>query len=123
MNKKDRANQNSGYSRSLPSKVQNSHIIYKRNIRQRCSGTDGSTTKYYRSKKIQFNKNELKEMQKISTILTDIATSKVLESRRDKQLPRVDRIYPDNSMEKQNNSPDGELPRVDRQVTKEVNNK
>ena len=51
-----------------------------------------------------------------------MATSKVLESRSDKQLPRVDKIYPDNSMEKQNNSPDGKLPRVDRQVTKEVIN-
>ena len=51
-----------------------------------------------------------------------MATSKVLESRSDKQLPRVDKIYPDNSMEKHNNSPDGELLRVDRQVTKEVNN-
>ena len=61
-------------------------------------------------------------MQKLSTIFTYIATSKVFESRSDKQLPRVGRIYPDNSMEKQNNSPDGELPRVDRQVTKEVKN-
>ena len=39
-----------------------------------------------------------------------------------KKLPKVDKIYPDNSMEKQNNSPDGELSRVDRKVTKEVNN-
>ena len=35
----------------------------------------------------------------------------------------MDKIYPDNSKEKQNNSLDGELPRVDTQVTKEVNNK
>ena len=73
-------------------------------------------------KKIQFNNNEPKEIQKISTIFTDIATGKVFERRSDKQLPRVDRIYPDNSMEKQNNSPYGELPRVYRQVTKEFNN-
>ena len=71
--------------------------------------------------KIQLKNYELKEIQKISTIFTDVATSKVSESRSDKQLPRVDKIYPDNSMEKENNSPDCELPRVDRQVTKEVN--
>ena len=40
----------------------------------------------------------------------------------DKQLPRVEKIFPDNSMEKQDNSPDGELTRVGMQVTKEVNN-
>ena len=39
-----------------------------------------------------------------------------------KQLPRVEKIFPDNSMKKQNNYPDGELPRVDMQVKKEVNN-
>ena len=71
--------------------------------------------------KIQFKNNELKEIQKLSTIFTYIATSKVFESRSDKKLLRVGRIYPYNIMEKQNNSPDGELPRVDRQVTKEVN--
>ena len=73
-------------------------------------------------KMIQFNNNELKEMQKMSTIFTDIAAIKVFERRSDKQLPRVEKIFPDNSMEKQNNYPDGELTRVDRQVTEEVNN-
>ena len=55
-------------------------------------------------------------------MFTDIATHKVFEIRSDKQLTRADKIYPDNSMEEQNNTPDGELPRVDRKVTKEVNN-
>ena len=72
--------------------------------------------------KIQFNNNELKEVQTFSTIFIDIATGKVFESRSNKQLLRLDQIYPDNSMEKRNNSPDGELPRVDRQVTREVSN-
>ena len=51
-----------------------------------------------------------------------MATRKVFESRSDKQPPRVDKFYPGNRMEKQNNSPGGELPRVDKQVTKEVTN-
>ena len=38
---------------------------------------------------IQFNNNDLKEIQKLSTIFTDKAASKVLEIMSDKQLPRV----------------------------------
>ena len=41
--------------------------------------------------KLQLKNNELKEMQKFSTIFTDIATSKVFESMRDNQLPRVEK--------------------------------
>ena len=51
-------------------------------------------TKYLQNiidKKIQFNNNELKDIQKISTIFTDIAASKVFESMSDKQLPRVEK--------------------------------
>ena len=36
--------------------------------------------------KIKFSKNELKEIQKLSTIFTDIAASKVFESMSDTQL-------------------------------------
>ena len=48
--------------------------------------------------KIQFNNNELKEIQKFSTIFIDIATSKVFEIMSNKQIPRVEKILPDNSM-------------------------
>ena len=70
--------------------------------------------------KIQFNNNKLKEIQKLSTIFTDIAAIRAFESMSDKQLPRVEKILLDNRMKKQNNTSDGELPRVDIQVTKEV---
>ena len=40
----------------------------------------------------------------------------------DKKLPRVENIFPYNSMKKQNNTSNGELPRVGMQVTEEVNN-
>ena len=45
------------------------------------------------TKNIQFNNNELKEIQKLSKILTDISASKVFESRSNKQLTRVGK-YP-----------------------------
>ena len=105
IHKKDRANQNSGYSRILPSKVQDSNIIYKSNSRQSCSEIDGSSTKYDRSDKDTIIKNQIKEIQKLSTIFTYIAASKLFESRSDKQLTQVEKIFPDNSMEKHNNSP------------------
>ena len=50
------------------------------------------------TKNIQFNNNELKEIQKLSKIITDISASKVFESMIDKQLPRVKRIFQDNSV-------------------------
>ena len=56
---------------------------------------------------IQFNRNELKDIQNLSTLFIDIAAGKVFESMSDKQLTRVGEIFPDNSMKKQNNSPDG----------------
>ena len=48
--------------------------------------------------KTQFNNNKLKEIQKLSTIFTDIAAIRAFESMSDKQLPRVEIIFPYNSI-------------------------
>ena len=45
-----------------------------------------------------------------------MAASKVFKSINNEKLPRMETIFPDNIMKKQNNTSDSGLPRVDMQV-------